>query len=372
MTNLDKQFMSLALSLAAQGAGWVNPNPMVGCVIVDDAGNILGRGWHKKFGGPHAEREALKDCLQNGNSPKGAIVYVTLEPCCHWGKTPSCTEALIEAQVARVVVGARDDDPRVKDQGCAALEAAGIEVQTGVLEDECRELNKVFFHFIKNHTPYIIAKYAMTLDGRTATLNGESKWITGKIAREHVHLSRSKYAAIMVGIGTVLNDDPLLNCRLEGNMHQPSRIVCDSHLRTPLDSQLVKTANKIPLILAIEEGIDPEQTKPYLDAGCVIVRIPSGKNGSLDLVCLVETLGKMDIDSIYVEGGSKLLGALFDAKLPNYLQVYIAPKIFGGEQSACAVGGIGVPTPQNATKLLASKMTTLGDDLLFEGTLEYN
>lgn len=390
----DEIYMARALELAKRGAGWVDPNPMVGCVITDPFGGVIGEGWHKAFGSPHAEREALADCEARGACPAGATAYVTLEPCCHWGKTPPCTDALIEAGVARVVVGCIDENPLVASAGCAQLESAGIDVEVGVLEERCRALNRAFFHYAKTGRPYVIAKYAMTLDGRIATHTGRSTWVTGDAARRHVHESRGCYAAVMVGIGTVLADDPLLNCRLDvgadikmetagvgavteqergcvqRQVHQPVRIVCDAHLRTPLDSQLVQTAQEIPLVIAVSENIPSDRLRPYTDAGCTIVRIPCD-GGKLDLEALMAELGKMQLDSVYVEGGPTLLGSLLDAGLIDYVQAYIAPKLFGGAGAPAAIAGTGVECPQNAVRVVDPQFRCIGEDLLVEGKVEY-
>ena len=229
----DEAFMARALALAERGTGWTSPNPLVGAVIVKD-GRIIGEGWHTACGQPHAEREALAACDED---PAGSTLYVTLEPCCHWGKTPPCTDAILEAGIARVVVGALDPNPLVAGQGCAQLREAGTVVETGVLEEGCRHLNEVFFHFITTGRPLVVLKYAMTLDGKAATRTGASRWITGPEARERVHRDRHRFAAIMVGIGTALADDPALTCRLEGGpWRQPLRIVVDSQGRLPLDA----------------------------------------------------------------------------------------------------------------------------------------
>ena len=245
----DEKYMELALSLAERGAGRVSPNPMVGAVIVKN-GKIIGEGWHARYGDLHAERNALADCEKRGENPKGATIYVTLEPCCHHGKTPPCTDALIAAGIARVVIGSEDPNPLVAGKGIRQLREAGIEVSSGVLKEACDRLNRVFFHYITHHTPYVVMKYAITMDGKIAAYTGNSQWITGEAARQNVHRDRNRYTAIMAGIGTVLADDPLLTCRIpEGK--NPTRIIADTHLQIPLDAQIVKTAREIPTILAV-------------------------------------------------------------------------------------------------------------------------
>lgn len=224
----DTDYMRLALELAERGRGWTNPNPMVGAVIVKD-GRVIGEGYHHRCGALHAEREAFAACRE---SPAGATLYVTLEPCCHHGRQPPCTEAILEAGISRVVVGSGDPNPLVAGKGLDILRAHGAEVETGVLQPECDALNAVFFHYIRTRQPYVVMKYAMTLDGKIATRTGASRWITGEKARERVHQDRRRYAAIMAGVGTVLADDPLLTCRMEGGRN-PVRVICDTHLRTP-------------------------------------------------------------------------------------------------------------------------------------------
>ena len=244
----DEQYMRRAIELAKRGMGYTSPNPMVGAVIVKD-GRIIGEGWHERYGELHAERNALKHCKE---SPQGADMYVTLEPCCHHGKQPPCVEAVIEAGIKRVYVGSDDPNPLVAGGGIKILKEHGIEVVTQVLKDECDRLNEVFFYFIQTRRPYVAMKYAMTMDGKIATYSGLSKWITGEKAREHVQNLRHRYKAIMAGIGTVLADDPLLTCRIEGGVN-PIRIICDTHLKPPPESQIVNTAKEVPTIVAVSE-----------------------------------------------------------------------------------------------------------------------
>lgn len=381
----DAHFMARALALAARGGGWVSPNPQVGCVIVRD-GQLLGEGWHARYGAPHAEREALAACQRAGADPAGATAYVTLEPCAHTGKQPPCCEALIEARVARVVVGSADPNPLVAGKGIAALRAAGIEVTEGVMCAECDAINRAFFHFITTGRPLVVAKYAMTLDGRIATRTGASQWITGEAARRRVHEDRARAAAIMVGVGTVLADDPLLTARdVEGagqdgcldacrgtcqSIHQPTRIVCDTHLRTPLESQLVHTAQEWPTLIATSAD-DPARVRAFEDAGCVVLIVPPGPDGHLSLSALIEALGQQAIQNVIVEGGSALFGSLFDERLVDRVQVYIAPKVFGGASAPTPIAGTGVACPSDAAVLEGITTTTLGSDILVEGDVRY-
>lgn len=355
----DMQYMQLALALAAKGCGFVNPNPMVGAVIVQN-GEIIGQGYHERCGGLHAERNALENCVV---SPKGAALYVTLEPCCHFGRTPPCTDAIIESGINRVVVGIKDPNPLVSGKGIQALRDKGIEAIDGVLEEECGRINEVFFHYIRTKTPYVIMKYAMTMDGKIATCTGNSKWITSEAARQRVHQDRHRCSAIMVGVDTVISDNPLLTCRMEGGRN-PIRIICDTNLRTPLNSQIVMTAKSVPTILATACA-DVEKQQPYISAGCQTILLPK-KDGHIDLSKLMTILGQNQIDSILLEGGATLNWSFLQSGLVNKVQTYIAPKLFGGIHAKTPVGGLGVQSPNEAFYLKNSTATFLGDDLLIE------
>ncbi len=361
----DLFYMQLALEFAQKGAGLVNPNPMVGAVIVKD-GEVIGKGYHEKYGQLHAERNALADCVK---SPAGATMYVTLEPCCHYGKTPPCTEAILKSGIARVVVGSQDPNPLVAGKGVAILRQNGIEVVEGVLKDACDKLNEVFFHFIKTKTPFVVMKYAMTMDGKIATREGQSQWITGEEARCHVHASRQRYAAIMVGVGTVMADDPLLTCRIEGG-RDPIRIICDTNLRTPLASRIIKTAKDVNTYLATACR-EPQKQQPFIDAGCKMLCLPK-KGEHIDLNELVRWLGEANIDSVLLEGGSTLNDAALQSGIVNKVQAYIAPKIFGGVNAKSPVGGLGVTVPDDAFLLANQEITVLGHDILIESEVIKN
>ena len=358
----ERKYMERAISLALKGTGAVNPNPLVGAVIVKN-GQIIGEGWHEYYGGLHAERNAIKNCIkERGESPEGATIYVTLEPCCHYGKTPPCTEAIIENKISKVVIGSNDPNPLVAGKGVQMLKAAGIEVVTEFMKEECDSINKVFFHYIKNKTPYVVMKYAMTMDGKIATATGKSKWITGDISRKRVHEDRNRYKAIMVGVGTVLTDNPMLNCRLdkeEGNVRNPIRIICDTNLRTPLDSNVVKTANEIDTIIATAIS-DDGQLAAYKNNGCKITTV-SQKDGHIDLCELMLKLGEMGIDGVLLEGGGTLNFSALKAGIVNAVQAYIAPKIFGGENAKSPVGGIGIDEVCDCIELKNTRVTILGD-----------
>lgn len=368
MEQQDIAYMRRALTLAARGAGWVSPNPQVGAVIVRD-GHIIGEGWHHTCGEVHAERDALRDCTARGEDASGATVYVTLEPCCHTGKQPPCTDALIEANVAEVVVGAGDPNPLVAGRGLALLREAGIRVREGVLAEECAALNHAWSFFITRKRPYLTMKYAMTLDGKSATHTGDSKWITGTEARAHVHDERTRVGGIMVGVGTVLADDPLLTARpqnWETEPHQPARIVLDAQARTPLASQLVRTACNSPVHVFTGPDAPANRIDALRDAGVQIHTVPA-QNGQLDLAEVMTQLGTLGVDSLIVEGGGSLHGSLLASGLVNRVQAYIAPKLAGGAASPTPVQGGGIPAMDCALQLKNPQVTQLGADLLVEG-----
>ena len=361
----DRQYMKMALELAQKGMGFTAPNPMVGAVIVKN-GRIIGQGYHRKYGGLHAEREALAACTEE---PKGASIYVTLEPCCHYGKQPPCVNAILEAGIRRVIIGSSDPNPLVAGKGIRILKDHGIEVTENILKEECDKLNEAFFYYIQNKKPYVVMKYAMTMDGKIAAYTGESKWVTGEAARIHVQEQRLKYTGIMVGVGTVLADDPMLTCRLE-NSRNPVRIICDSHLRTPLTSKIVRTAKTIPTILA-SSSKDQQKIKNYEELGCQVLYVPE-KNGHIDLNRLMELLGAAKIDSILLEGGGSLNWSALESGIVQKVQTYIAPKLFGGEEAKTPVEGKGFPDPASAVLLKNSEMIRLGDDFLIESEVKRN
>jgi diaminohydroxyphosphoribosylaminopyrimidine deaminase/5-amino-6-(5-phosphoribosylamino)uracil reductase len=354
-----EKYMDMAIVLAKRGRGQVNPNPLVGAVIVKDD-VIMGSGYHEKYGGPHAERQALAACTQ---SAAGATLYVTLEPCCHYGKTPPCTEAIIENKINRVVIGSTDPNPLVSGKGIELLRQHGITVITGVREAACQEMNAIFFHYIKNKTPYVLMKYAMTLDGKIATHTGKSQWITGELARAAVHETRNEVAGIMVGVNTVLQDNPQLTCRIEGGRN-PSRIICDSHLRTPLSAKVVASARKIPTYLATCCR-DQNKIKRFEIMGCKILAV-SKEGDHLNLRELMEQLGQKQIDSILLEGGGTLNFSALKSGIVNKLQVYLAPKIFGGAAAITPVEGPGVEDPAEAFQFTDRKIKIFGEDICLE------
>lgn len=354
----DQNYMLQAIQLAKQGEGWTNPNPMVGAVIVKN-GRIIGKGYHKKCGELHAERNAIASLTE---SAEGATIYVTLEPCCHYGKTPPCTEAIIEQKIKRVVIGSRDPNPKVSGKGIKMLQEAGIEVIEDFMREECDRLNPVFFHYITTKTPYVVMKYAMTLDGKIATKTGESKWITGEAARAEVQHMRHRYMGITAGIGTVLADDPMLNVRVEG-WKSPIRILCDSGLRIPLDGQIVKSAGKYRTIVAYADSENTEAKRKRLhEMGVETICCPD-ENNQVDLKKLMKYLGEEGIDSILLEGGGTLNDSALRAGIVQEVQAFIAPKLFGGMNSKTPVEGIGVRFPSEAVKLKCTDICQIGEDI---------
>ena len=354
----DQNYMLQAIQLAKQGEGWTNPNPMVGAVIVKN-GRIIGKGYHKKCGELHAERNAIASLTE---SAEGATIYVTLEPCRHYGKTPPCTEAIIEQKIKRVVIGSRDPNPKVSGKGIKMLQEAGIEVIEDFMREECDRLNPVFFHYITTKTPYVVMKYAMTLDGKIATKTGASKWITGEAARAEVQHMRHRYMGIMAGIGTVLADDPMLNVRMEG-WKSPIRILCDSGLRIPLDGQIVKSAGKYRTIVAYADSENTEAKRKRLhEMGVETICCPD-ENNQVDLKKLMKYLGEEGIDSILLEGGGTLNDSALRAGIVQEVQAFIAPKLFGGMNSKTPVEGIGVRFPSEAVKLKCTDICQIGEDI---------
>ena len=360
-----EEYMRRALELARKGEGHTSPNPMVGCVVVKD-GRIISEGYHEKYGEFHAERNALTRCTED---TAGADLYVTLEPCCHQGKTPPCTDIIIEKKIARVFVGSMDSNPLVAGKGVQILRDHGIYVETGILDAECRKLNEVFYHYIATKTPFVVMKYAMTLDGKIACATGDSKWVTGESARTQVHRMRGRYRGIMVGIGTVLADDPMLNCRVEGGV-DPVRIICDSNLHIPTESQIVKTASDIETIVACsQEALESERKQEKIrrlkEAGIQIIGT-EGAHG-VNLVELMKKLGGQNIDSILLEGGGTLNASALEDGIVNKVYAYIAGKLIGGMDARSPVEGMGIDRMADAITLQNVEIEKLGDDFCIVG-----
>lgn len=364
-TEADKKYMALALRLAAKGAGYTSPNPMVGAVIVKD-GRIVGRGWHRRYGGPHAEVEAIR---QAGAEARGATLYVTLEPCNHHGKTPPCTEAVLAAGLRRVVIANPDPNPRVTGGGAAYLRAQGLEVAIGLLADQGARLNEAFFTAITTGRPFVIAKAAASLDGKIATHRGEAQWITGPVARRWVHRLRHQVDAILVGVGTVLADDPQLTTRLPGGRgRDPIRIILDSQLRLPVTAKVVQLQSSAPTWV-VGTPAAPESRRQALEAaGARVIMLPD-RQGRVDLEALLAYLGDQRVQSLLVEGGAEVLGAFFDQRLIHKLHLFLAPKLIGGRGAPGILGGEGVALMAEALELQELTCRRLGADYRFTGYL---
>lgn len=326
------KFMRRALQLALNGVGRVDPNPLVGAVIVR-GDRIIGEGLHESFGGPHAEINAFSALTE---SAEGAEMYVTLEPCAHYGKTPPCANAIVERKIKKVYIGMKDPNPMVAGKGIKILTDAGIEVETGVLEDECRSINAPFLKHITTGLPYVVLKWAMSLDGKTACYTGESKWISCEESRGEVQLLRKRYMGIMAGINTVLADDPLLTCRIEGG-RDLYRIICDSRLKIPLDARVIGSDGKC-IVATVSDDI--EKIKALEQKGVKVVVTPE-KNGKTDLNFLMKRLGADGINGILLEGGGTLAFAALECGIADKIVTYTAPIIIGGKNAKTPVGGSG-------------------------------
>lgn len=356
--------MGKAVELARRAGGYVHPNPQVGAVIVDESGEIIGQGWHREYGGLHAEVEALRS-LAPGVHPD--TMYVTLEPCCHWGKQPPCVDALIAAGVRRVVVGCVDANPEVSGKGIAALRAAGVEVD--VADDHAALLlSRPFRYGQTTGLPWFTVKWAASLDGKIAAASGASQWITGPSARHCVHELRAQYAGIMTGIGTVLADDPRLTVRLAGRHHQPIRIVADTFANTPADSALVRTAHTIPTWILTSADTENPRVRDLVQAGVTVITVPS-QDGHVDLTAAARELYRRGVNTVLVEAGARLVGGLFDASLVGDVHTFIAPLVLGGVGHS-PVAGRGVSHPDAGVHLSALTYTQVGKDLHIHGFVQ--
>lgn len=365
VTTQDIQYMQQAIELAQRGVGRTAPNPPVGALIVQD-GIVVGRGFHPKAGEPHAEVFALREA---GERAAGANVYVTLEPCSHFGRTPPCADALIKAGVSAVYVGCSDPNPQVAGRGIERLRAAGIDVQVGVLEDQCLQLIAAFNKHISSGLPYTIYKTAMTLDGNTATDKGDSRWVSGDASRARVHQLRDRVEAIMVGIGTVLGDDPLLNTRLENGIEgrDPLRVVVDSHLRMPVDCRMLHQQSQAGTLIATVSR-DSERIAALERTGAEVV-VFDQEQGRVPLLALWQHLGQLKIQRLLLEGGATLAAATLKAGLVDQLMLYVAPKLLGGKSTHAIFNGSTCELMTDATKLKNMHYEQIGDDLLITGEI---
>lgn len=358
--NGDESYMQRALALARRGACRVSPNPMVGCVIVRED-RIIGEGYHRCCGEEHAEINALRSAAE---PVEGATVYVTLEPCSHYGRTPPCAEALVARRPARVVIGSRDPNPLVSGKGIAALERAGIGTTVGVLESRCRSLNEPFFHYMETGRPFVTLKFAQTLDGRIATATGHSRWISSPASLTFAHRLRSTHDAILVGIGTVLKDDPELTVRLVRGRN-PLRVVVDAGLRVPLEAKLLRDQDRAGTLLAVTGGAPKRKIRQVLGKGAQVLEVPDDGKGRVDLAGLFALLGRQGVTSVLVEGGAQVITTVIKGRLADRIVSVVAPKILG--RGIEAVGDLDIRTMDEAVGLTWRKIFRRGEDVIFDG-----
>ncbi len=360
----DEDFMREAIHIARFAAGRTSPNPLVGAVIVRN-GKIIAEGWHRKAGTPHAEIHALR---MAGSLAEGATLYVTLEPCSHYGRTGPCAVAVAKSGIKRVVIGMQDPNPKVSGRGIQILQEAGIEVKCGVLEEEVRKLNEVFLHWITTGRPFVIMKTAMTLDGKIATTQGESKWITNESSRYRTHELRDRYDAILVGIGTVLKDDPHLTARLHGRKGKnPIRVILDSKARIPLDAHVLNDG-EAPTMIAVTDVAPPQRLAAIQEKGAEIIQ--AGTGDYINLQQLMKILGEREIASLLVEGGGCVNFSFLQAGLVNKVMAFIAPELLGGKDALTPVEGEGFERLSQAVRLTDVQVEQLDGDLLVEGNVE--
>jgi len=366
MDDVDEKFMRLVLSLAEKARGRTSPNPMVGAVIVCD-GQLVGSGYHQKAGTPHAEIRAIAEAGEKAN---GATIYVNLEPCSHYGRTGPCTQAIIKAGLSRVVMAMLDPNPMVNGQGKAILESHGIQVKTGVLENEARKLNEAFIKYITTGKPFVILKTAMSLDGKIATSSGRSRWITSEESRRMVHKIRDEVDAIIVGVGTVIRDDPSLTTRLpDGDGRDAIRIILDSQARIPLESRVLNLNSSAKTIVAVTPSASEENIGGLEHRAEVLV--VSEKDGRVDLQDLMQKLGRREIMSVLIEGGAEVNASALKAGIVDRVMFFISPRLMGGSRSPGPIGGDGVEDPSEAIPLADVSVTRIGEDILVTGTPKY-
>ncbi|HUE69555.1 MAG TPA: bifunctional diaminohydroxyphosphoribosylaminopyrimidine deaminase/5-amino-6-(5-phosphoribosylamino)uracil reductase RibD [Pirellulaceae bacterium] len=371
-SDLDTRFMQRALELAVRGQGSVEPNPMVGAVIAQGDQSV-GEGWHTRFGASHAEIDALRAA---GDKAQGGTLYVTLEPCCHHGKTPPCTEAIFAAGIRRVVAAMQDPFPKVSGGGIGQLRSAGIQVEAGLLEPQARDLNAPYLKLLRSGRPWVIAKWAMTLDGRIATRGGYSKWISGEASREVVHVLRGRVDAILVGRRTAQIDDPLLTARPQREQDEygptvrrvATRVVLDSRARLSSHSQLVKTAGQTPLLVACGPDADEKEMRRLSECGVEVLPFLAATQFERTLQ-LLDELGRRQVTNLLVEGGAQLLGTLLDARQIDEVHIFVAPKLFGGEQAISPIGGAGADHVAKGLAIGELKCERLGEDVYLHGRL---
>ncbi|MGV8058661.1 MAG: bifunctional diaminohydroxyphosphoribosylaminopyrimidine deaminase/5-amino-6-(5-phosphoribosylamino)uracil reductase RibD [Smithellaceae bacterium] len=360
--NNDEYYMQLAIKLARKGKGAVSPNPLVGAVIVKN-GRIIGQGYHKRYGSHHAEVNAIKNACED---VAGATLYVTLEPCCHEGKTPPCVESIIKNKIQKVVVGAIDSNPLVSCQGLNYLQSQSIEIKTGILEKECRNLNEVFFHYMETGMPFVTLKYAQTFDGRIATINGQSQWISSESARKFAHQLRAQHDAVLAGSGTVIKDDPELTVRhVRGR--NPLRIIVDSGLGVPLQAKILQNQSTARTLIATTKTADDLQFQRIAGSGVEIITIDADKQGKVDLNKLFRILADRGVSSVLVEGGAQIITSVLKNDLANRLVTIIAPKIIG--KGIEAIGDLQISDLNHAKKLSFQKIKRIGPDIMIDSRL---
>lgn len=365
---MNEKYMKRVIELALLAKGRTSPNPMVGALIVK-GGKIVGEGYHKKAGTPHAEINALDEA---GKSARDGIMYINLEPCCHHGRTPPCTKSLIKSGLKKIVVGMVDPNPLVSGKGIKELKEAGIKVSVGLLEKECRKINEIYIKHITTGMPFVLLKVAMSLDGKIATHTKESKWITGKPARERVYQLRDEMDAVMVGIGTVLQDDPNLTVALKKRrVNNPIRIIVDSSLRIPLDANVLKSPNKggIRTIIATTNRADDKKIAALKEKG-VDVLIIEGSEEKVNLIKLMKELGKREITSVMLEGGSELNSSAIEDGIVDKVMFFIAPRIIGGKDSVPSIGGKGIVKLEDSLNIRDVHIDRIGSDIVVEGYLQ--
>lgn len=356
-------YMKRAIELAYKGAGYVSPNPMVGAVIVKN-GKIIGEGYHQQYGSNHAEVNAFLNAVEDVT---GAEMYVTLEPCSHYGHTPPCAKTIVDKKIKKVYIGSHDPNPKVAGKGIEILKSGGVEVETGVMENECNKINPIFFKYITTKEPYVVLKSAITLDGKIAAYTGDSKWVTNESSRQLVQMLRHNLKAIMVGINTVLADNPRLNCRIENGVN-PIRIIVDSKLRIPLDANVLKLNNTDKCIIATTNYCDKEKKDQLIKMGINVIETNSN-DGQVNLKELMTILGELKIDSILLEGGGSLNYSMLNENLVDKAMFFIAPKIIGGKDATTPVEGKGISLMKDAIELKNIEVENIQNDILITGDL---
>lgn len=363
-----EKYMKIALELAEQARGRTSPNPMVGAVLVK-GGEIVGQGYHRQAGTPHAEVHALREA---GDKARGATLYVTLEPCSHFGRTPPCSEAVIGAGISEVYVAMQDPNSLVAGRGIKQMREAGLTVHVGLMEKEARKLNEIFCKYITTKLPFVLLKSAMTADGKIATGVGHSRWITGEAARAKVHALRNWYDAILVGVNTVLADNPALTCRLPEGGRDPVRIILDSAARTPPEALVLTQESDAPTYVVVTDKAPLDRLESLTAVNAKIIRVSQNLHGRVDLRELLDKLGEMEVTSLLVEGGAEVAASFLDNGLLDKVLTFIAPKIIGGRQAPGPVGGIGKALMSQAVKLNDTCWGQAGEDFFIEGYPDYS